>query len=63
MYCKVAGLETALVKATAATSIVNEPACEAANPMSRMQGEVCSVMSSLQQDKEGKVRKTNARVE
>ena len=60
---KVAELETALEKATAAASIATEAAREAANPMSQMQAEMRSVISSLEQDKEEKVREADARVE
>ncbi|CAM9440994.1 unnamed protein product [Laminaria digitata] len=60
---KVAELETALEKATAAASIASEAAREAANPMSQMQAEMRSVIYSLQQDKEEKVREADARVE
>ena len=60
---KVARLETDLDKASAAASIASEAAREAANPMCQMQAEMRSVISSLQKDKEEKVREADARLE
>ena len=63
LKCKVAKLETAIEKATAAVSIASETARETANQLSQMQAQIRSVMSSLQQDKEVKVREADASVE